>query len=80
MARFRNFIITPMVFICGTFFSLEGINDKISIFLKALPLTPASYGLRYIALNNEFLYYYPLIQIIYLGIFFSLGYYFYKRI
>ena len=80
MARFRNFIITPMVFICGTFFSLEGIDNKLGTFLKALPLTPASYGLRYIALNNEFLYYYPLIQIIYLCAFFSLGYYFYKRI
>lgn len=80
MARFRNFVMTPMVFICGTFFSLENIPDYISKIIKILPLTPASYGLRAMALGWEYPIWSLVVQFVYFTVFMGLGYYFYSRL
>lgn len=46
MAKFTNFIITPMSFLCGTFFSIEKMPVGIKYFINILPLTHTSQGLR----------------------------------
>lgn len=66
MARFNNFIITPMIFICGTFFSIDNVPPLLKQIISILPLTPASQGLRAVALNWSFPLWAPLIQCFYL--------------
>lgn len=68
MARFNSFVITPMIFICGTFFALEHTPGPVQFLIKALPLTPASQGLRSLALGQELSFYAPTLQIIYLSL------------
>lgn len=46
MAKFTNFVITPMAFLCGTFFPLEKMPWLIKAFIGLLPLTHTSQGLR----------------------------------
>jgi len=46
MAKFTNFIITPMSFLCGTFFPLEKMPAVIKELIWALPLTHTSLALR----------------------------------
>lgn len=80
MSRFRNFIITPMVFVCGTFFSVDSLPASMSHILFFLPLTPASVGLRAIALHSGMLFLPLLIQLAYLFLFLFLGHYFFYRV
>ena len=49
MNRFSTFAITPMTFICGTFFSLDNLPYAVKIFIDILPLTQVSTALRTIA-------------------------------
>lgn len=69
MARFSNFVITPMIFVCGTFFSVDRVPSPFSQIINLLPLTPASHGLRAIALGIELPWTVPAIQLAYLAIF-----------
>ena len=46
MAKFTSFIITPMSFLCGTFFSIEKMPLGIKYFINILPLTHTSQALR----------------------------------
>ncbi|AHF08957.1 MULTISPECIES: ABC transporter permease [Dehalobacter] len=46
MAKFSNFVITPMSFLCGTFFSIEKMPLVLKYFIQVLPLTHTSIGLR----------------------------------
>ncbi|MFZ7102295.1 MAG: ABC transporter permease [Peptococcaceae bacterium] len=80
MARFNNFFITPMVFVCGTFFSLENVPQLLRNMINLLPLTPASYGLRAVALNWELPVWAPLIQVFYLVLFTGWGIAVYHRV
>lgn len=50
MMRFNNFIITPMTFLCGTFFALEQFPKAMKIIIGILPLTYATAGLRDVSL------------------------------
>ncbi|WP_022853346.1 ABC transporter permease [Thermodesulfatator atlanticus] len=45
-ALISNFIITPMVFLGGTFFPVENMPGVVQVILKALPLTHASHFIR----------------------------------
>ncbi len=45
-ALITNFIITPMVFLGGTFFPLENLPAVVQIVLKALPLTHSTTLIR----------------------------------
>lgn len=69
MAKFNNYVITPMTFICGTFFSVDRIPVPFSYLIQLLPLTPASQGLRSITLGGEVSWLLLTIQIIYLLVF-----------
>ena len=46
ISRFSSFVITPMSFLCGTFFSMEGPLTRL---IDALPLTQTAVLLRSIA-------------------------------
>ncbi|MEW6696689.1 MAG: ABC transporter permease [Bacillota bacterium] len=73
MARFNSFVITPMIFLCGTFFSLDHTPAPVQFFIKALPLTPASQGLRSLALGQDLAWQAPSLQILYLAVFLAWG-------
>lgn len=79
MARFRSFIITPMVFVCGTFFSVNSLPGPLANVLYFLPLTPASVGLRAAAVQGEMLFVPCAIQVVYCALFSGLGLLFYRR-
>jgi len=51
-ALVTNFIITPMVFLGGTFFPVEGLPAWARLPLKLLPLTHASHLIRNAAYGN----------------------------
>jgi Nod factor-specific ABC transporter NodJ protein len=53
MANFTTFIILPMSFLCGTFFSLDRLPKVMACFIEMLPLTHASYSLRTLVLGGE---------------------------
>ncbi|GHU50466.1 transport permease protein [Spirochaetia bacterium] len=46
MGKVSTFVITPMSFLCGTFFPLEKFPVPLRIVFEALPLTQAVKGLR----------------------------------
>jgi ABC-type multidrug transport system permease subunit len=50
----NSFVITPMTFLCGTFFSLERLPDWAAWLVKILPLTHASLCIRSAALGRNF--------------------------
>lgn len=73
MSKFSNFIITPMSFLCGTFFPLDKMPMGIKEFIWVLPLTHTSLALRSSgeALFTKLLH--PLILVIYFVIFLLVG-------
>ena len=54
MSRFSTFIMTPMSFLCGTFFSLKKLPCWMKNLISILPLTQSTNVLRDIALGNNF--------------------------
>lgn len=55
-ALMTNFIITPMMFLGGTFFPTENLPSIVRPLVEILPLTITSHTLRNIALYNSFQY------------------------
>jgi len=55
MANFATFVILPMSFLCGTFFSPDRLPGAVAYIIKALPLTHASYVLRALARGDGLL-------------------------
>ncbi|NYB75034.1 ABC transporter permease [Sedimentibacter hydroxybenzoicus DSM 7310] len=56
MGRFNTYIMTPMSFLCGTFFSLENLPGAVKSIVGILPLSHASTSLRSIVLEGRFSY------------------------
>lgn len=54
MGSFSAFVIVPMSFLSGTFFSLESTPEALKMALYLLPLTHSSQCLRAAALNQPF--------------------------
>lgn len=52
--RFSTFVMTPMSFLSGTFFSLNKLPRWMKYFIDILPLTHATKGLRDIVLKGEY--------------------------
>ena len=46
MNNFTNIVITPMSFLCGTFFSLDGIPTALKWLVNVMPLTHTTRLLR----------------------------------
>lgn len=53
MSNFSTYVLMPMSFFCGTFFSLDKLPWLLREFIQLLPLTHASYPLRTIGLGGE---------------------------
>ncbi len=49
MAQVNTYILLPMSFLCGTFFSTSTLPDMVRLFIDLLPLTHTSYMLRSIS-------------------------------
>ena len=73
MAKFSNFIITPMSFLCGTFFPLDKMPYGIKEFIWLLPLTHTSLALRSPDQDIFNMLLHPAILLLYLIIFFAIG-------
>lgn len=70
--RVQTFIITPMSFLCGTFFSLTQLPLLISSFIELLPLTHSIRLLRKIFIYNAFDGFSFLVMLFYTGFFYLL--------
>lgn len=73
MSKFSSFIITPMSFLCGTFFPIEKMPAIIKELILFLPLTQTSIALRG---NSEFfvsMWFHSIILIIYFIILLMVG-------
>ncbi|MCT4606032.1 MAG: ABC transporter permease [Marinisporobacter sp.] len=75
MNRFTSFVITPMTFLCGTFFSLDKMPYIVKKIIEVLPLTHAIMGLRNIALKGITNYFSIFILLIYFVALYALGVY-----
>lgn len=53
MAQVNTYILLPMSFLCGTFFSTAVLPDAIKFFINCLPLTHTSQLLRSITSGDE---------------------------
>jgi ABC-type multidrug transport system permease subunit len=48
-----SFVITPMAFLCGTFFPVDAYPQALQMVIKVLPLTPASQLVRSAAAGHS---------------------------
>ncbi len=55
MAQVNTYILLPMSFLCGTFFSTAALPEILRFFVECLPLTHASLILRSLTAGEEFL-------------------------
>ncbi len=76
VARFSTFVITPMTFLCNTFFSLEKLPDGLKTFVSCLPLSCASEALRQISYGEAFYAADIFVLLLYLAAFLSVTYIF----
>ena len=53
MAQVNTYILLPMSFLCGTFFSTAALPEAVRLFIEILPLTHTSYLLRGISSGEE---------------------------
>ncbi len=73
MNRFSTYIIMPMTFLCGTFFSPDKLPMIMKNIIYMLPLTHASEALRNIAVGNSFSYINILVIFVYFIVLFGLA-------
>lgn len=52
MNNFTNIVITPMSFLCGTFFSLDGIPAALKVLVNVMPLTHTTRLIREISFGG----------------------------
>ena len=53
MGQVNTYILLPMSFLCGTFFSTRALPDLLRYFIDLLPLTHTSYLLRGLGVGND---------------------------
>lgn len=53
MGQVNTYILLPMSFLCGTFFSTHTLPDLLRYFIEILPLTHTSYLLRGLGTGSE---------------------------
>lgn len=79
MATFNTFVILPMTFLCGTFFSVSILPDIFQKVLYLIPLTHASECIRAGALAWDFPIISFVIMILFCVLFYSINYYLVKN-
>ena len=65
MAQVNTYILLPMSFMCGTFFSTAVLPDAVRFFVNCLPLTHTSQILRSLANGGDFIFSSLIILILY---------------
>ena len=65
MAQVNTYILLPMSFLCGTFFSTQALPAAVRYFIELLPLTHTSYLLRGIGSGADVSYLSLLVLILY---------------
>lgn len=73
MGRFNTYIMTPMSFLCGTFFSLENLPVAVKAIIGVLPLSHASTSLRSIVLKGNFSHYSIVVLLAYAVLLYLIG-------
>jgi ABC-type multidrug transport system permease subunit len=73
LSLFNTFVIFPMSFLCGTFFSTSGLPILLREGIYLLPLTHSSLLLRSLALGHSFLYWSVLVLAAYALLFLGLS-------
>lgn len=73
MNRFTSFVITPMTFLCGTFFSVGRMPHILRSFIELLPLTHTTRVIRSISFGLKADGFSLLIMMVYTAIFFVLS-------
>jgi len=71
--RFATFIINPMSFLCGTFFSLRKMPFILRSIIEIFPLTHSVRAIRSLALNNRVEYFSMLVMFIFALAFYTLS-------
>ena len=69
MGQVNTYILLPMSFLCGTFFSTHALPDLLRYFIELLPLTHTSYLLRGLGTGSEI----SLLSLLVLAIYALLG-------
>ena len=80
MGQVNTYILLPMSFLCGTFFSVHTLPDLVRYAIQMLPLTHASYLLRGIALSQPVALTSVIILILYALLFFGMARWAYLRL
>ena len=65
MAQVNTYILLPMSFMCGTFFSTAVLPDAVRFFVNCLPLTHTSQLLRAISSGGDFIFSSIIILVLY---------------
>ena len=65
MAQVNTYILLPMSFLCGTFFSTQALPSLVRLVIEVLPLTHTSYLLRGLGSGAEVSYLSLLVLLIY---------------
>lgn len=73
MNRFGTFLLTPMTFLCGTFFSPDSMPAIVKHVIYILPLTHSSQGLRAISAGGNVSLVNVLVLVFYFIALFALG-------
>lgn len=71
MSQVNTYILLPMSFLCGTFFSTHALPDLLRYFIEILPLTHTSFLLRSLAGGNGV----ELVSLAVLGVYAAVGFY-----
>ncbi len=73
MSSFTSFVITPMSFIAGTFFSLENLSGVFYIISEIIPLTHSSRLIRSVFLGKPVDTYHYFVLVFYSALFFFMA-------
>jgi ABC-2 type transport system permease protein len=73
MTSFTSFVITPMSFIAGTFFSLESLPRIFHVLTELIPLTHSSVTIRALFLGRPVAPYHYLVMFLYTVFFFLMA-------
>ena len=73
MSQVNTYILLPMSFLCGTFFSTHALPAAVRYFIEIMPLTHTSYLLRGIGSGAEIALSSVLVLLVYAGLGLLLG-------
>lgn len=80
MGQVNTYILLPMSFLCGTFFSVHTLPDLVRYAIQMLPLTHTSYLLRGIVLSQPVALTSVIVLILYALLFFGMARWAYLRL